>query len=260
MDQIDWKILNAALDAIEGDVTELIFLDELDIERAKIDWLTFGLLNDSASVEVRSGMPFISPQNAKQQLALIVALAFGAFRTLGATELLPGFIIEHLRETPSDLALVKDGLRDRRITTEFLFSWGRLFAAHGAWQALTSDSSKQTAIVKGLEIERVNNRHIKEFWYAHWIHQHAPTLNANHLETAQQRLARLCIDIDEGRLQPWGPYPKNWYSTMLAPDRTKLTKRLLEISKEKILALCRDETITTEILPPLNLRGFSLAS
>ena len=253
---IDWETVGDILEGVAYALKSLAVLSDGDFEQLRRSWLTYGLVASDAFSKFQRGTPPIWDKSGHRR-AELVALVYGLSKTAEPTELLPGHIIRHMRSTRTNLEIVREGISDKRITTDFLIAWSRIFQLNGILEFMELGGKNDSTVEQALNGARASSTELQEVWFAHWIKTNAFTLRPSDRKREGKKLAELCSAIENGTIAPWNPYPKIWFSIMLNPeDKTDLKGSYYKLGPRKFRPLLTHDWIKPDLLPPLTRQAF----
>jgi len=253
--QIDWQLISDIFEGIADDLGTFRNLSQEEYERARLSWLTYGLVKSEFVRPFEEGNPQIPPDGVQQQRwHMLAALALGSARSEGFAVLLPGHIQRHILSQRPDAEIIRNAISARYIDDEFLISWARINQLRGVQVALKPHALD--LLQKKIEGARAQSREIQQHWYARWLKKNAASLSPNDREKAAPTLVGVCDDIVKGKLRPWGPYPVRWYRNLLNKVCTHLVDNFYKLGEPRLLELLVHPIITDNIVPPLSRDGF----
>lgn len=253
---IDWTWIKTEFDRIASDLSGWRLIGEQEFERLKLSRLTYGLIKAPEQLERGYGKAIYVARTGEGLVADMAAgLALELNLKASSSLLLPAYLIER-RQDLDHLAIVREAVSAKRVSHEFIASWGRLQNLHARYQMLmnlpeTSDLLIETKL-HGAEQSTEIHRH----WYAFWLKQNARSLDPSDRVKAGQELAEVCRDIAAGRLKPWHPYPKEWYARILNKEGEDLRDEYYKLGRNKLYPMLKSSLIGPHVLPPLSRSGF----
>jgi hypothetical protein len=256
MNEVDWDNISCILSGIELVIQDLNLLSEADLEHELYSWLTYGLI--PSDINSNSDICFsLSPlKQTLGQIANMAMLAYGVARTPGAADALPTWLTKSMKGVRHDVDVAKNAIRTKTLSTEFLLAWARINQLYGLMEFMESGAFS-VELSNRVDRNRITDLTIKKHWYAHWIRENAPLFARDQIRDVARQLAQVCLDIRDGELVPWGPYPRDWYACMLSEsNKCALTKRLEKIGRDDLKLLSSHALVKRDALPPLNRRGF----
>ena len=132
----------------------------------------------------------------------------------------------------------------------------RFFNVYGRNEAHKAQPSPIRTYMQQAIAGMRNNVEIQQYWFAHWIKANARSLERLDREAAAHDLFSVCEDIVAGKLNPWGPYPKDWYARLINKPKDDLGENFYKIGKPALMEMLAHTLIKATVLPPLSRAGF----
>lgn len=158
------------------------------------------------------------------------------------------------------VALIRRGIAEKRISTEFVNAWGRLNLAAGLYHALihlgkSEEVESRRKFKAGLKSDTIGQR----VWYARWLLAHTNNFGKDR-GIAEGVLVEICFDMCKARrhLASGGPWKGDWFGKLLGKkNRDELSESFVRIREPEIRRLAGHTRITNDLLPPLVKGAFS---
>ncbi len=257
---IDWEKIEEEF----TNICELVEWFEVptpeDFERFKLNLLTYGQVKSPYQDKINYAYTVHIQGDGRYEKLLDLAVE------LGFMEDIRQHIPDHFKEPiPDYREIVIEGLKKREVTTEFLSALSHFNFLAGRYAELIAfDDTSEKKFEQAVAGLRDNSMLIQMHWYAHWIHEHSPSLKQEDRAEAEFALARLCLDITKGKIPPFKPYPAEWFSRMLQTKKVKeplckekevpiddLKTTYTQISQKKIREMLQHPLIIADTLPPV---------
>ena len=234
-----------------------------DLERGRLSDLTYNLIESDIIKDIQQGI-YIAVHDAEKCESMVeLVQVFGFTKDMISLE--EGFDSNN----PTLINRVAWSIKKKTFSHQFLIDWGNLKYFQATYIEL---------YLRNLEVYRRDfhhrmksigeNRIIQYHWFAHWVNKNA-LKKIIPVESAISSILELLIEISEGRKNPWGPYPREWFDAMLeikiiSPTKPKdktydMKSPYLRFSKADIRRMVAHPLITTQVVPPLSAGKFRLA-
>ena len=255
-DNASWDRLRKQLEALEIDLGDVEILNYEDFERYRLHMLTYGQISSDFEVKLKRGALFLysRPGTGAHIVNDSLSEAYGKLGTL------PRYLVQPTYNVGTLLDRARFAIERQELSLTFVDTWGRLLLL-----------STMHAVASGFEEERLramkqalkgskNTVEIQKYWFAHWINQHAPSLEPKDRRDAISCLTELCQKIGAGLIRPWEPYPKEWYVAVLDENAEDISEGLRRLTTKALRQMLESELIKPSVLPPLSRRRFASAT
>jgi hypothetical protein len=185
----------------------------------------------------------------------------------GIPENCPDFIV---REFRNSFIVVEEAIEAKIVSTEFLLAWGYLNQLLGRYLELALlEGSDEKKFHQNMNAGLSQDATLQRYWHAHWIGTHARPDMKNRVEI-EYVLAKLCVDVWQGRLSPPAGFANDWFGSMIVSEdgckpippagyfgiadlKTPYKRATVSEIREKM----KNRLISREMMPPLTIAEFN---
>jgi hypothetical protein len=258
---IDWGEIKRKYEHIRARLEGLRLVGPSEFKALRLHALTYGQIPAPGWRKIEYGQGvYVHPSTGSLNLEAWIGLALEIGAPVADELKLPTRVMTMLGSKSNPLKVLEETIRNRSLSQAFIDAWGRLHALHQRFVFLSLSRDASGEMVSNALEGLKQGIDVQKRWYAHWISSNVSP--AKDRDTASQELGHLCADIRDGKVKPYGPYPREWFELLLGkPKKEEKKERFVgsnfrKISERRLAQLVLDPVFTIDLLPPLSRDEF----
>lgn len=255
--KLGWTRISEIFEEILSDLEPIQVLGPDDFNLFRLSRLTYGLIESPLLDKLNWGIAVCEAANADQSRHLAWEILAYELDFKSTSTRIPAPILSSLGPKIDHISVIRNAIKARHATNQFLISWGKIHELHARYLGLIAWSDEPTKLSRSAIVGMLNSSvEIQEYWYAHWLKVNALSFKATDRIDPGQQLGMLCRDIRDKKIKPWGPYPRDWYGRVLGKQDDDVGDNFKKIGSPKLEKMLLNQLITPQVLPPLTRDGF----